>query len=140
MAKYVHRNAYIAINGTALSDHANTLSISDEAEKVDFTSFSANGYREFGQGLRDASIEVTFFQDFAANSVHAILQPLYSSGTTFALEVRPVNAAASATNPSGTMLARLNSYAGFGGKVGDASEVECKFDNAGTLGLVWGTA
>lgn len=140
MAKYVHRNAYIAIGGTSYSDHANSLTITDEAERIDFTSFSANGYREFGQGLRDASIEVTFFQDFASGSIHQALQPLYASGTTFAVEVRPVNAAVSATNPSGTMLARMNSYSGFGGKVGDASEVEVKFDNAGTLGLVWGTA
>jgi hypothetical protein len=140
MAKYVHRNAYVAINGTALSNYANSLTITDEAEKIDFTGFSANGYREFGQGLRDASIDVTFFQDFASGAVHEILQPLYSSGTTFALEVRPVNATVTATNPKGTMLARLNSYSGFGGKVGDAAELEVKFDNAGTLGLVWGTA
>ncbi len=140
MAKYVHKNAYIAINGTALSDHANTLTISNEAEKIDFTGFTANGYREYGQGLRDCSVDVTFFQDFAAGSVHAILQPIWDSGTTLDLEVRPVNATVSATNPKGTMLARMYSYAGFGGKVGDASEVEVSFQNAGTLGFVWGTA
>jgi hypothetical protein len=140
MGKYVHRNAYIAINGTALSDHANSLTIEDSADEIDFTAFSPNGYKEYGQGLKDATISVTFFQDFAANSVHAILQPLYSSGGTFLVEVRPdATAAVSATNPKATMTARLYSYAGFGGAVGDASTFDASFRNGGTAGLVWGT-
>jgi hypothetical protein len=53
--KHVLRNAYIAINGTALSDHASSLEVEDEAEEVEFTGFSPNGYREFGQGLKDAT-------------------------------------------------------------------------------------
>lgn len=139
MAKYVHRDAYIAINGTALSDHASALTITDEAEEVEFTSFSSSGYREYGQGLKDATVEVTFFQDFAAASVHAILQPLYQSGGTFAVEVRPVNTTVSATNPRGSMVARLYAYAGFGGAVGEASELDVSFRNAGTAGFTWGT-
>jgi len=139
MPKYVHRNAYIAINGTALSDHCSSLTINDEADKVEFTSFSGNGYREFGQGLKDGSVDCTFFQDFAAGSVHAILQPLYSSGGTFAVEVRPDSAAASSTNPKLTFTGRLYNYSGFGGQVGDASEMDASFANAGTAGLVWGT-
>jgi len=139
MPKYVHKNAYIAVNGTALSDHASSLTIEDSADEVDFTAFSSASYREIGQGLKDATITATFFQDFAANSVHAILQPLYQSGGTFALEVRPDAGAVSSTNPKGTMTARLFSYAGFGGAVGDASTFDASFRNAGTAGLVWGT-
>ena len=139
MAKYVHKDAAILINGTALSDHAQSLTIEDSADEVDFTAFSTAGYREIGGGLKDATITVTFFQDFAASSVHAILQPLYQTGGTFALEVRPTSSAVSATNPKGTMTARLFSYAGFGGAVGDASTFDAAFRCAGTAGFVWGT-
>jgi hypothetical protein len=139
MAKYVHRDAYIAVAGSVLSDHASSLTIEDSADEVEFTAFSTAGYREFGQGLKDCTITCTFFQDFAASSVHAILQPLYASGGTFSLEVRPTSAAVSATNPKGTMTARLYSYAGFGGAVGDASTFDASFRNGGTAGLVWGT-
>jgi len=137
--KYVHKDAYIAVNGTALSDHAQSLTIEDSADEVDFTAFSTAGYREIGPGLKDATVTVTFFQDFAASSVHAILQPLYQTGGTFALEVRPTSSAVSATNPKGTMTARLFSYAGFGGAVGDASTFDAAFRCAGTAGFVWGT-
>jgi hypothetical protein len=70
VAKYVHKDAYIAINGTVLSDHASSLAIEDSADEVEFTAFSTAGYKEFGQGLKDCTITATFFQDFAASSVH----------------------------------------------------------------------
>ena len=139
MAKQVFTNGYIGINGTALSDHASSITIEDSAEEIDFTSFSANGYREIGAGLKDATVSATFFQDFASASVHAILQPLYASGGTFALEVRPVNATVTATNPKATMTARLYSYPGISGGVGEALTMDCSFRNAGTAGLAWGT-
>jgi hypothetical protein len=138
--KHVLRNAYIAVNGTALSDHASSLEVEDEAEEVEFTGFSPNGYREFGQGLKDATITVTFFQDYASGSVHSILRPLYESGGTFSLAVGPdAGAAVSSTNPRGTMISRIYSYGGLAGEVGEAATFEATFRNAGTAGLTFGT-
>lgn len=137
MAKYVLKDAYLAINGTAFSDHVQSLEVEDSAEEVDFTAMSTSGYREFGQGLKDATITATFFADFAASSVHATLQPLYASGGTFSIEVRPTSSAVSATNPKATMTSRLYSYTGIAGGVGDAATFDASFRNAGTAGLVW---
>lgn len=140
MSKFVLRDGYVAVNGTALSDHASSITIEDKADEIDFTSFSPNAYREIGQGLHDATVTVTFFQDFAANSVHSILQPLYATGGTCSIEVRPTSASRSATNPALTMTSRIFSYAGISGKVGDASSFDAAFRNAGTAGPVWATA
>lgn len=139
--KHVLRNAYIAVNGTALSDHASSLTVEDNAEEIDVTSFSANGYREFVPGLKDATITATFFQDYNSNSVHQLLRPLYESGGTFTLAVRPdAGAAVSSSNPGGTMTARIYSYGGLAGGVGDAATFDATFRNAGTAGLTWGTS
>lgn len=140
MGKFVLRDAYIAVNGTSLSDHCSSLELEDSAEEVEFTAFSSNAYREFGQGLKDATITATFFADFAGSSVHSILQPLYSSGGTFGVEIRPTSEAVSATNPKATMTARLYAYSGIAGAVGEASTFDAAFRNAGTAGLVWGTS
>lgn len=140
MPKVVFKDGFFAVNGTALSDHASAITIEDSADEVDFTSFSTAGYKQIGPGLKDATVTVTFFQDFAASSVHAILQPLYASGGTFGIEVRPTSAAASATNPNAKMTATLYSYAGIAGQVGDALTFDCAFRNGGTAGLVWGTS
>jgi hypothetical protein len=139
MGKYVLRDAYIAINGTVVSNYASSVELADDADDIDFTGFSSAGYKEIGQGLKDATITCTFFSDFAAGGINGIIQPLYASGGTFGVEVRPTSAAVSATNPKATMTARIYSYSGIAGGVGDASTFDAAFRNAGTAGLVWGT-
>lgn len=141
--KQVFKDAYLAINGTVVSNLANSCQVEDTAEEIDFTGFSTNGYKEIGQGLKDATIGVTFFADFGAAGVNSginnILQPLYASGGTFLVEVRETSLAVSATNPRGSMIARLYSYGGIGGGVGEAATFDASFRNAGTAGLTWGT-
>lgn len=138
MPKFTMTNAYIEVNGTAFSDHANAITVEDTADEIEFTSFGA-GYREFGQGLHDATITATVFQDYAASNIYAMFQPLYASGGTFAIKVRPTAAAASATNPVATMTARLYTFNPIAGAVGDAATTDLVFRNAGTAGLVMGT-
>jgi hypothetical protein len=143
VAKYVLKDCYIAINGTVVSNLASSCEIDDSADEVDFTGFSTAGYKEIGQGLKDATITITFFSDFAAAGVNSginnIIQPLYASGGTLGLEVRPTSAAVSSTNPKLTMTARVYGYTGISGQVGDASTFDAAFRNGGTAGPVWGT-
>lgn len=135
MAKQLLRNARILVNGVDLSDHADSVSVGDTAEEVDVTSFSANGYREFLQGLKDGTITVSFFQDYAAGKVDATLRPLYASGATFPVVVRPnAGAAVSATNPEVTQTCVLNSYGLVEGGVGEALKTEATFRNASSAG------
>ena len=143
MGKYVLKDAYIAINGTVISNFASSVELEDTADEIDFTGFSTAGYKEFGQGLKDATITVTFFSDFAAAGVNAgvnnIIQPLYASGGTLNIEIRPTSSAVSSTNPKATMVAKVYSYSGISGAVGDASTFDAAFRNAGTAGVTWGT-
>lgn len=140
MGKFVLNDAYIAVNGTAISDHCSSVTVEDTADDVEFTAFTTSGYREFGQGLKNAQVTLNCFQDFAANQIDAIFQPLYASGGTFGLEIRPTSAAASSTNPKYTMTSRLYQWSPIAGGVGDASTTEVPIRNAGTAGLVRGTA
>jgi len=139
LAKFVMKDAYLLIGGTAFSDHVSSIIMEDKAVEVDFTSFSPNSYVQIGQGLKDATITCTFFSDFAASSVHATLQPLYQNGSTFSVEVRPTSGARSATNPAALMTASMYTYSGISGKVGDAATFDVPFRNAGTQGLTWAT-
>lgn len=139
MGKIVWRDASITVDATDLSSHANDVTVEDTAAEVEFTGFGSSGYQEFGQGLKDATITATFYQDFASSSVHSVLQPLYESGGTCTIVLKPTSGTVSSTNPSATMVARLYSY-GFGGAVGDALTVEAQFRHAGTAGITWATA
>ena len=138
MAKQVLKDAYIVVDGTNLSDHVSSVTLEDTADEVEFTAFGAD-YREYGQGLKTASITLEVFQDFAASSVDSVMEPLYSSGGTFDIEVRTTSSSVSSTNPKYTMVGRLFSYSPLQGAVGDANTTSVTINNAGTAGLVRGT-
>ena len=135
MAKEVLRNVKITVNSVDLSDHCSSVTIESSADEVEFTSFGA-GFREFGQGLKDATISASFFNDHAASSVADTHQPLYASGGTFPVKVWP--------DASGTivytMTSRLYSNPTLAGAVGEANTVEVTYRNAGTAGITRGTA
>jgi hypothetical protein len=132
MAKVVLKDASITVNSVDLSTRCDQVTIEDSAEEVDVTSFQGNGYREFMQGLKDATITASFFQDFASGSVHSTLNTVYQSGNTFDVVIKADDAVVSATNPSFTMTARLYSYSPLSGSVGEPSKIEATFRNAGT--------
>jgi hypothetical protein len=139
MAKIVLKDASIVVDNTNLSDHCSSVTIEDSADEIEFTAFGAN-YREYGQGLKTASVQLEVFQDHAAASVDAVLNTLYSSGGTFSVVVKPTSASVSSTNPSYTMTGRLFTYSPLQGAVGDANTISVTINNAGTAGLVRGTA
>lgn len=144
-SKQVLNDAYICITSSAgtfvLSNLANSVELTDEANDVDVSSFGPSAYKEYAMGMKDANVAITFFANYGAGtSTHGVLQPLYTSGTTFTLEVRPTSSGVSSDNPKATMTSRLYAYSGISGGVGDASTMDVTIRNAGTAGLVWATA
>lgn len=136
MAKEVLTNVKITVNSVDLSDHCSSVSIEDAADEVDFTAFGTSGYRDHGQGLKDATISATFFNDHAASSVADTHQSLYTSGSTFPVKVWP---SASGTIVY-TMVSRLYTNPTLAGAVGDANTIDITYRNAGTAGVTRGTA
>lgn len=132
-------NAYILVNGVDLSDHVSKVTIEDTRDVKDITAMGATS-KAIAKGLGDAKITLDFFQDFAAAKTHATLSPLIASTTGVAVEVRPVNAARSATNPAALMTALLVNYKMLDGSVGDASALTAEFVNASQAGLTYPTA
>jgi hypothetical protein len=135
MAKEVLTQASVLVNSVDLSSHASSVSMEDAADEVEVTGFSTSDYREFIPGLKDGNITVSFFNDHAANSVADTLQPLYTSGGTFPLRIKPDVAGTVAY----TMTARLYNNPLLNGAVGDANTIDVTFRNAGTLGIVRGS-
>ena len=138
MAKQVLKDAYIVVDGTNLSDHVSSVTLEDTADEVEFTGFGGE-YREYGQGLKTASITLEVFQDFAAGQVDSVMEPLYRNGGTFTVEVRPTSGSVNSTNPKYTMVGRLFSYSPLQGAVGDANTTSVTINNGGTAGLIRGT-
>jgi hypothetical protein len=135
MAKDVLTQASVLVNAVDLSSHASSVSMEDTADEVEVTGFSTSDYRDFIPGLKDGNITVSFFNDHASGSVADTLQPLYTSGGTFPLRIKPDIAGTIAY----TMTARLYSNPLLNGSVGDANTIDVTFRNSGTLGIVRGS-
>jgi hypothetical protein len=124
---FVIKGPYISINGVDLSDWVKSIELPIEVAEVDATTgtaaaSAANAAMGRLAGLKDWSFSPTFAQDFAANAVDATLYPLI--GTEFAVEIRPTNAAASATNPKFTGNGMLFGYEPINGAIGAHAETK----------------
>jgi hypothetical protein len=135
MAKHVLKNAYVAVNGTDLSAHARSVTVTTSRPEVDVTAMGA-AFQEILAGIGTASIEVEFYNDYAAGKVYATLWPLATSDTPFTVAVRAVNATISATNPEFQMSALLLDFNPLAGAVGEANMTTVTFSNASQTGLV----
>lgn len=102
---------FVLINAVDLSAKGISVGALDQTrEERDVTAFGA-AIRNLQQTI-EASVELplVFNQDFAAASVHATINPLFTGKTEFAVELRPTNAARSTTNPGFTFSARVLRY------------------------------
>ena len=135
MAKHVLKDAQVVINAVDLSDHVSSVTIESARPEVDVTSMGAD-FMETIAGIPDATITVSFFNDYAAGEVDATLWPLASSDTPFTVAIRPTTAAISATNPEYQMSSLLFNYSPIAGDIGSANTTEVTFRNAAQTGLV----
>jgi hypothetical protein len=132
-------NAKVTVNGVDLSDHVSAVSIETSRDDVDITAMGAVN-KVTMPSLGDATITVTFFQDFAAAKVDQTLWPLSTTSTPFTVAVLPVNAAKSTTNPEYSMSALMYGYSPISGGIGDALTTDVEFRNASQAGLARATA
>lgn len=135
MAKVVLRKASILINSVDLSKRATQVAIEMPDEEIDVTTFQAAN-KQTVKGMSDASIQVSFIQDYAASQVDETLWPLKVGEAAFPVEVKPSTAAKSPTNPLYKMLeAMLFNYTPISGSVGQVSTTQVTFKNVGETGL-----
>lgn len=122
-------------NGTDLSDHVASIDGSDEADQVEVTGL-AETYRDYIPGLKTASVNATFFQDYASSNVDALIGAAYYNNTVGTVKINPD------TNGTVvyTLVSKIYSYTPFNGGPGDANQISVAFQNFGTAGLTRGTS
>ncbi len=131
MATFVYTDASVVVNSVDLSDHVKSCTLNYEAEMLDDT-VMGDTTRSNIAGLLNWSIDVEFLQDFAAAKVDATLFTLVGAAA-FTVTVKPTSASVSATNPSFSGSAVLESYPPMSGSVGDLETASATFRSAGTL-------
>lgn len=126
MAKLVLRDCFIEVDGVNFSSHVSSVTINLSKDEIDTTNFGGDG-RERAHGLKDDSFELTFQQDYDANSVDDTLYPLWDDETEFVVKVRPRSSATSSNNPEYSATCILLEYTPLAGDVGDLSTTDVTF-------------
>lgn len=122
----------IATSGsTDFSCWTTKVTITTNAEMVDFSSMCSNGRREEIPGIISADITLDVSQDFATGSVDAVFWPLFINKTLTYLDIKPTSSARSSTNPSFVFAAYLQSYTPLDGAVGDRAATSIPFRATG---------
>ena len=136
MAKLVTNQYTITVNGTDFSDHLAAIEFSISVDEQETTAFGS-GYRSRIGSLKDASVTLSWHQDFGAGSVDATLFPLLGSFAT--VVAKPTSGSVTATNPSYTGVFLVSSYTPINGAVGDLATFDTTF-NLASGSVVRGTA
>lgn len=130
MATLVLTDVSVTIAGTDLSDHVRSVTLDYNADAVEDTNMGDSTHQRIG-GLKDWSVSIEFAQDYAASKVDATL--FSSVGSTVSFVGKPTSGAVSATNPSFTGTALVESYQPINGSVGELATASVSLPAAGDL-------
>lgn len=130
MARVVLTNPSITINSVDLTDHIAQVSIDISYDEVETTAFG-NTFRTRVAGLGDATVGLSFHQDFATSNVEATIYPLL--GTTTAVVVKPINTTTSTTSPAYSFTCLVTEWAPVSGSVGDLLTADVSWPISGTV-------
>lgn len=136
MAKYICTDVSLKVGGTDLSNHVKSATVSMNVDDVELTAMGATSH-EHGSGLRDDSIDIEFYQDFAASSVDVILAALVGSNTGATIVTKPTSA--TVNNTVYTMVGIPFTYSPIDASVGDASMTKVTFKPAAGGAIVRST-
>jgi len=130
VAKFAATDFDITIGGTDFSDSLAAVTLDVSREQLEITAFGDSARRYIG-GLQDASVTLSFHQDFATGSVD---ETLWSNlGGTVAIVIKPTSGSVTATNPSYTFNALVVQSTPFASNVGDLATMDVTWPVDGAI-------
>jgi hypothetical protein len=138
MARLVLTNAYVVFASNDISQYVTSVSLATSYDVIDTTGISTTGAaRTRVAGLADNSITLEFNQDFADNALEELINGTNTTngtvGLVVAMEVRPVNTTASASNPKYTFNALIAEWQPLSGAVGELATASVTWPISGVI-------
>ncbi len=132
MAKFVLKDAEIVINSVDLSNRVNSATL-DANPDLPEANTMGTFFKVRLVGLTDATLSITFTQDYASGSVDATLFPLIGAVPFPVTAMADLTAGIGVTNPRFSMQAVLGTYQPIQGTIGDTAMVNATFPSSGAL-------
>lgn len=132
MPRLVLTDAYVLFASNDISQYVTSISLSTSYDVIDTTGLSTTGAARTRQaGLADNQVTIEFNQDFGSGALESLVYP--TLGTAVAMQIRPVNAAASATNPKYTFNALITEWQPLSGAVGELVSASASWPISGPI-------
>jgi hypothetical protein len=131
MAAFFNQSVTVTVNSVDLTDHVTTVSgFNETCADLQTTAMGETNISRIG-GLKDASVSITFLNDFAASKTYATLASLL--GTAVNVTITPASGSVTATNPKKTASCLITELPFIEGSVGDLSEVSVTWPVTGAI-------
>ena len=130
MAKFAATDYSITIDSEDLSASLASCTLDISVDDLETTSFGNDSRTRIG-GLRDATLQLDFHQDFAASALDSIIEPLI--GTVVTVVILPTSSAVGAANPSYSFSALVSGYSPFSSSVGDLATTSVSWAVTGDI-------
>ena len=131
MAAFFNQSVTVTVNSVDLTDHVTTVSgFNETCADLQTTAMGETNISRIG-GLKDASVSITFLNDFAASKTYATLASLL--GTAVNVTITPASGSVTATNPKKTASCLITELPFIDGSVGDLAEVSVTWPVTGAI-------
>ena len=136
MPRLVLNNAYVLFASNDISEFVTQIELKTSVDVIDTTRIGSQS-RTRQAGVFDNSVSFQFNQDFADNALEELVNGTSMAnttvGTTVQMQVRPVNAAVSASNPKYTFNAVITEWQSVSGELGSLSTVAVSWPISGNI-------
>jgi len=131
MAVFMQNSVTVTVNSVDLTDHITSVSgFNETCADLQTTAMGETNISRIG-GLKDASVSLTFLNDFAASETYATLASLL--GTAINVTITPATGSVTATNPKKTASCLVTELPFIDGSVGDLAEVSVTWPVTGAI-------
>ena len=136
MPRLVLNNAYVLFASSDISEFVTQIELKTSVDTIDTTQIGAQS-RTRQAGVFDNSVTFQFNQDYADNALEELVNGTSMAnttvGTAVAMQIRPVNAAVSASNPKYTFNAVITEWQSVSGELGSLSTVQVSWPISGNI-------
>lgn len=130
MAVFSMTATRVEIAGTNFSDHGVSADLSIDVNTLETTNFNSSGWTEMIAGIKSATVNLTFNDDFAASNIDSTIWT--NLGAAVAVKLRVTNTTTTSTNPEFQFTALVNQHR-FGGAVGAIAQKQVSWPVSGAV-------
>ena len=134
MAKFIGKNLRVKVGGTELTTNIASVEVTETVDEIETTAFG-QAARSRIAGLKDASVTISFHQNYDASSVNATLGSVFG-GTADVLVLAgtaTTQGTASATAPLYTIPVLCSQQTPVSGQVGDLTTFDVTWPAVGEI-------